>query len=162
MAVYCEESDVVLKAGQEAVDLRRDDPGASDSLDASIEEASSWIDFYLIQRYPDTSFADNRWVKYACVTLTLYFYCQRRLESVPSSIEAQYKRLIEVLGKILSGASGYKVPGLAERKVSAPVLSQPRVILWPYPRVVTQRQQSTGRPEGYPQRNDPTEPPPLT
>lgn len=159
MAVYCTRSDLSHRASEEAVDLRLDDDATDDSITATIDDASAEIDLYLDPNYDASTYAANRWVKYACVTVALYYLCERRLESVPASAAARYKRQMEQLERVRTGK--LRVPGLAAKKQLAPVLSQPRVSLWPYPRAVNQRGNATGKPAGYTPKDDPLEPPQL-
>jgi hypothetical protein len=160
VAVYVTQTDLEKRAGAQAVSLRLDDDPAA--VTEAIADGCAEVDFYLAPRYDPAAaaFAANSWVRRAAVVACLVTLCERRLNSVPKALAAEWERWQAKLELIRTGAA--IVPGLAQRKGDVPVLSQPRVRLWPYPRTLTERGRSTGHPAGYPLRDDNLEPPNFT
>ncbi len=158
-SAYCTRTDVETRVSALGVSLRIDDDtnGASQTLRVTdcIQDASAWVDFYCGARYDPAALATSDWVKFRTRDLAIMALCSRRLNSIPKVVQTLYDEAIEALKQIQ--LQQVPIPGLAMRKNSAPVLSQPRPILFPYPYTAIERSRSTGKPAGYTQRNDPYE-----
>jgi phage gp36-like protein len=135
--------------------LRIDDSGAS-TADA-IADASEWVYFYCGTRYSDAALLTSNWIKYRTRDIAVLFLCARRLNAIPKAAQALYDAAIAALEKVQAGT--LNIAGVPLRKSAGPVISQPRVQLWPTPHTVIERNRSTGQPAGYTPRDDPYEPP---
>lgn len=152
---YCADADLNARLSSAGVTLRTDDAGAS-TADA-IADASEWVFFYCGTRYTDAVLLTSNWIKYRTRDIAVCLLCARRLNAVPKSAEKIYDAAIAALEKVQAGTMN--IPGLPLRKSAGPVISQPRVQLWPTPHTVIERTRSTGQPAGYSQRDDQYESP---
>ena len=155
MSVYCQKTDLETRISALGVSLRIDDTNDAAVIDC-ITDASSWVDYYCLGRYTTEVLFTSAWIKYRTRDIAIYYLCLRRLNPAPKAVEQNYETAIKELTRIQSGEA--TIPGLPVRKSAAPVLSQPRTVMFPYPYTAIERNRSTGNPTGYPQRNDPNEP----
>lgn len=161
-SAYCSQADIESRISTLGVSLRIDDGSGAAAIAMitdCINDASEWVNFYCGQRYTPEVLATSQWVKYRTRDIAIFNLCFRRLNAIPKSVQLA----LDLCNKALEAVQLGKVviPGLATRKSAAPVLSQPRVIMFPYPYTAIERNRSTGTPAGYTQRNDPFETPVL-
>lgn len=152
---YCTSQNIQDRLSLSGVNLRIDD--APTVITAVIKNASTKINFYCFGKYTADVLAANDWVAERCTDIATYILCKRRGNPCPESVKDDYNEAIQLLELIRAGVA--QIPDAAQRKGQSPVLSQPRVKLYPVPESVIERNRSTGTPANYPQRNDPFEPP---
>lgn len=112
-----------------------------------IDRASIKVDTYCRARYEPALMASNDWVISHASTIGAVLLCRRRGNNVPRSIQDEYDETMEELKAVAAGT--LNIPGLAERREAAPVLSNVHTQLRPHPHTVVDRDQSTGKAEGY-------------
>lgn len=136
------------------VALRIDDV-PPDTLGDVIGEASSIIDEYAATIYTQASLQTSNLIYYKATDIAMYLLCERRGNPAPMSVGARYERAMEFLAKVQVGQ--VRVWDAVERKVSAPTMSNLRVILRPYNRSVVESGvlRSTGTVTQYTQNRDP-------
>jgi phage gp36-like protein len=122
-----------------------DDPTTQTDV---LESAAVEVNGYLQLNYDPDQLAASNWVRFKTRDVAVYLLCLRRNMPPPQSVQARYDKAIEDLEKVQAG--GMRVPDVAERKANVPVLSNQRVTLTPFPRVVNVPGKSTGKPENYP------------
>lgn len=152
---YCTVQNIQDRLSLVGVTLRVDDDPTV--VDAVIKNASTKINFYCFGKYSPEVLAANDWVTERCTDIATCILCKRRGNPCPQSVADDFDAAIADLQLIRTGAA--QIPDAAQRKGQCPVLSQPRVKLYPVPESVIERNRSTGNPQNYPQRNDPFEPP---
>jgi hypothetical protein len=153
---YCVAADVIALAGELAVDLRSDDvPDLDAHIDAAISASSSRIDFYCA-RYSETELAANRWVKGAAALLAVRWICQRRLNDVPASIEAEWEERRAELQAILDRKA--EVPRAARSRRPITVTNSVVDLNRRNNQVRVDRNRSTGVANDYKRPTDPTAP----
>lgn len=147
---YCTWPDVTNRIGAEGAEFRIDDDPATqaDVLQSAAIEANG----YLQPRYEPATLAQSNWVRFKVRDIAVYLLCLRRNMPPPASVEDRYKAALEAFARIEAGTS--RVPDVYENKASVPVLSNQRVTLTPFPRVVTVTGKSTGTAEDYTQHTD--------
>lgn len=154
-ALYCTVDDLKDRMGELGVELRIDDlPPSDDQVGASIKRASRKIDMYASLRY-GAGLANSAVITDMCADLAIAALCRRRGNPVPESVAEEEAFWLNELEQIRRGL--VYLPDAAELRVNGPVLSKQRVVLRPYPAIVTERRDSTGIAEGYKQQRDPYE-----
>lgn len=148
---YCSQNDIINRLSADGVTYRTDDNPPT-TLGDVIVDAGTQIDEHLFFLYDPNQLVQSDWVRERAADIASYLLCERRGNPVPPGIAAKYERTMERLEKIRLGLLA--VPNLPIRKEQAPVLSNVRVRLDPFPRVVVERSNSTGTPEGYQQNTD--------
>jgi hypothetical protein len=152
VAVYCTSADVVSRLSQAGVDSRTDDdPAAPAFLNDCTDRASATVDEHCLVHYSAANLGASRWVNKVCTDLAAVEVCRRRGNPVPAALEKEAERVLARLELVRKGL--LEIPEVGKKKSEAPVLSNVRVRLDPFPRVVVERAVSTGTPEGY-NRND--------
>lgn len=149
--LYCTIKDLENRLSAEGVSARSDDE-PPDDLGDCINDASTQIDEHLYFLYDPAQLATSDWVRQRCADVAAFLLCERRGNPPPVGIAKKYERAMERLEMVQLGQLA--VPALPVRKELAPVLSNVRVRLDPFPRVVVERSHSTGTPEGYQQNTD--------
>ncbi|WP_020475713.1 phage protein Gp36 family protein [Zavarzinella formosa] len=145
------------RIGQLGADLRIDDDSLS--LDDVIADATTEAKGYVSRLYSDDALASSNWIELKVRDIAAYFLCLRRLNDAPPSAKLAYDKAIADLEKIQSGET--QIPDAAMTKQAAPVLTNQRLRLWPFPNIVNVPSRSTGNPEGYYSHDDPTDVDPL-
>lgn len=148
---YCSQNDLLNRLSADGVNYRIDD-NPPVALGDVIIDASSQIDEHLFFLYDPTQLVQSDWVRERCADIAAYLLCERRGNPVPPGIEAKFVRTMDRLEKVRCGQLA--VPNLPVLKSLAPVLSNVRIQMWPWPRVVVEPSNSTGTPAGYPQSQD--------
>lgn len=149
---YCTQNDITNRLSVDGVTYRTDDDPPTDLGDV-IVDACSQVDEYLFSQYDPIQLAQSDWVRSRAADIAAYLLCERRGNPVPPGIAAKFERTLERLERVRLGV--ICVPNLPMRKELAPVLSNVRVVLTPWPHTVVERNNSTGKPTGYDQHNDP-------
>ncbi len=149
--LYCQQTDVQNRLSADGVNYRIDDVPPS-TLGDVLTDASTQIDEHLFFLYDPAQLATSDWVRERCADIAACLLCERRGNPVPPGIQAKYERTMNRLEKIRLGLLA--VPNLPIRKEMAPVLSNVRIRLDPFPRTVVERANSTGNPQGYNQHLD--------
>jgi len=147
---FCEWSDVQNRLSAAGANLRvDDDPAARDEvlIDATVEVMQ-----YTFLLYSEAALANSNWVNRKTRDVACWYAASRRANPVPKSIQALYEKAIKDLENVQVGA--FLIPDAPMRKNAAPVLSNQRVAMYPFPRVVTATGKSTGTQEGYTPFND--------
>jgi phage gp36-like protein len=90
-------------------------------IDDCIEQASAEIAMLAGQRYLLTDLATHPLVQAWATTFAIYFLCQRRGNSIPTSLGDEFNRISTILEKIVTGEM--KLPGLDEFTGIRPTLS---------------------------------------
>lgn len=151
---YCTWDDVVGRLGADGADRRTDDdPSRRTDL---LRRATVKVNEYLLRLYSATALANSDWVREACADVAAYYACGRRNNPAGKTIATQYEETLASLKEMGSGVR--PLPDAAQRKASAPVLSNQRVQLSPVPHTVTVPGTSTGTPAGYSQHRDAFDP----
>lgn len=153
ITLYCSWTDVINRLGAEGADYRIDDDPTTQT--DVLESAAVEVNGYLQLNYDPDQLVNSNWVRFKTRDIAVYLLCLRRNSPPPQSVEARYEKAIADLEKVQAGA--VKVPDIYERKANVPVLSNQRVSLWPFPRVVTVAQKGTGKAEDYAQFQDSTD-----
>ncbi len=148
---YCSLTDLQNRLSADGVTYRTDDDPPTLYGDVIID-ASSQIDEHLYFLYDPTQLALSDWVRERCADLAAYLLCERRGNPPPPGIASKYERAMDRLEKVRLGQLA--VPNLPVMKSMAPVLSNCRIQLFPWPRVVVEPSNSTGTPAGYVQFQD--------
>lgn len=149
---FCQWSDVTDRLSQVGGSLRvDDDPTTRDQvlIDATVEVLQRT---YLL--YDSTALTNSNWVNRKTRDIACWFACTRRGNPAPKSVQAAYEAALKELDVVQTGA--IQIFDAAMRKASAPVLSNQRVAMYPFPRVVTDIGKSTGTQENYTPFNDRT------
>ncbi len=155
---YCAAADVTALAGEMAVELRTDDladPLDDDFITDAIDYASGRIDFYC-SRYAQAELAANRWVKGVAVLIALRKLCQRRLNSVPDAVEAEWEERRAELELVQKGQG--QVPGAAASRRALAVTNYTVDLRRRNNQVRVDRSRSTGVAKDYLRPTDPTAP----
>jgi phage gp36-like protein len=150
-AAYCTQNDITNRLSADGITYRTDDNPPT-ALGDVITDAGTTIDEYLFFLYDPVQLATSDWVRERAADIATYLLCERRGNPVPPGIAAKYERTVEKLEQVRLGQRA--VPNLPIRKEQAPVLSNVRVRLDPFPRVVVEPSNSTGKPQGYDQHRD--------
>ncbi len=148
---YCSQTDLQNRLSADGITYRTDD-GPPTSLGDVIVDASTQIDEHLFFLYDPVQLATSDWVRERCADIASYLLCERRGNPVPPGIARKYERAMDRLEQIRLGLLA--VPNLPIRKEMAPVMSNVRIRLDPFPRTVVERNNSTGTPQGYDQHQD--------
>lgn len=151
---YCAQADIQNRLSTTGVNLRVDDTPPT-TLGDVLNNAASIIDEHCRLSYDPATMVTSEWVKQRATDVAAYLLCTRRGNPAPGSIEALYTRTMARLEQVRLGV--VQIPDIPARKNMAPVLSNQRVKLTPFPHVVTERNRSTGTPAGYDQHTDPQE-----
>ena len=150
---YITSAELQLEMSASGISLRVDDDSTATAQ--AIADASIEADGYALLRYNRTVLAASDWYKLKVKHIAQFMLATRRLNPCPQSAQIKYGKAIADLEKVQSGLVNIcDAPG---RKEEAPVLSNQRVRVVPFPRTVTERGRSTGQPEGYTQHDDSTD-----
>lgn len=150
ITLYCSWADVTNRIGTGGADDRVDDDPTTQT--DVLESAAVEVNGYLQLNYEPSQLATSNWVRFKTRDVAVYLLCLRRNAPPPQSVQAMYEKAIADLEKVQAGL--LRVPDVYERKANVPVLSNQRVTLSPFPRVVNVPQKGTGNPEDYPAHND--------
>jgi phage gp36-like protein len=158
-ATYCTLGELQATLSAAGVNLRvDDDPAVYVEI---IQEASSWLETYLMPHYTSADMAGNRWCKYACADLAVLLLSERRANAVPKTARRKAGRKLRMLERVALGQM--QVPGLVRRRSSVPTVGVPRTTVGPYGTVTTiDRYRGTARrspPRDYTPPRDILEPP---
>lgn len=148
---YCTANDIYNRLSQDGVTYRTDDIPPT-TLGDVIGDASAIIDEHCYFLYDPVNLQGVDWVRHRTADIATFLLCERRGNPVPQSIARKYEYAMDRLQKIQLGIR--QIPGVPVRKSAAPVMSNVRVRLDPFPRVVVERSNSTGTPENYSQNTD--------
>lgn len=151
---YCSWDDVAGRIGADGADRRVDDD-PSRKADV-LRRSTVTVNGYLLPLYSATALAASDWVREATADIAAYYAGGRRNNPAGRTLTAQYEEVVAQLKLMQKGA--IPLPDVAQRKASAPVLSNQRVQLSPVPHTVTVPGTSTGTPQGYSQHADNTDP----
>lgn len=154
VTTYCTWTDVTNRISADAAALRVDDASAAAQADI-LETASVEVNGYLQLNYDVSTLVLSNWVKFKTRDIAVYLLCLRRNHPVPVSVVALYEKAVKDLEKCQLGQM--RLPDVPEGKANVPVLSNQRVTLSPFPRVVTTNpttHRSTGKQEDYIPNND--------
>lgn len=149
--LYCALQDVQNRLSADGVTYRTDDSPPT-LLGDVLTDASSQIDEHLYFLYDPAQLVTSDWVRERTADIATFLLCERRGNPVPVGIAAKFERTMDRLEKIRLGLMA--VPNLPVRKEMAPVLSNVRVQLVPFPHTVVERSNSTGTPQGYTSHDD--------
>lgn len=130
----------------------RIDDAPDDSSDGDcIDEASQEIYEYCLERYEESDLASSQIVARWAANLGAFFFCKRRANTPPQSIQARYDAIIKKLERVQR--DNLNIADIPQKKANVPVLSNVRVKLGPrIPHTVVVGTRSTGTAEGYPQQ----------
>lgn len=133
--------------GTLGMDLRLDDsPDAANDLQDAIDVGTSDLDFYL-SRYAAADIADSVWAQWHATYFAVRFLCERRLNEVPTGLEAACERRMVELTKIQEGKA--KAPRMPNTRRPIAV-SNYNVDLRKFNnKIRTDRSQSTGVAQDY-------------
>ena len=155
----CTWEDITDRIGQAGAALRVDDDPST--MNSVLVRATVKVLGYLFLNYHDANsgtingLAASNWVKEATADVGAYLLCKRRAHTVPSSIADDYKERITELKQLMYCQT--QLPDVAQSKANVPVMSNQRITLWPFPRVVSVEGKSTGNAENYDQFTDTTD-----
>lgn len=149
---YCSVADIQNRLSADGIEYRTDDEPPS-LLGDVIVDACSQVDEYLFAQYDPAQLAQSDWVRQRAADIAAFLLCERRGNPPPPGIAAKFERAMDKLERVRLGV--ICVPNLPMRKELAPVLSNVRVVLTPWPHTVVERSNSTGTPAGYDQHEDP-------
>jgi phage gp36-like protein len=133
---YCTQADLTNRLSADGVAYRTDDvpPGV---LGDVLAEAATVIDEYCRLGYDPTNLAQSDWVTKRATDIAAFMLCQRRGNPVPPGVAQKYERTLERLELVRLGR--LSIPDAPGRRNQVPVLSNLRVRLDPFPRVVVDR-----------------------
>lgn len=149
---YCSQNDIQNRLSADGIIYRTDDEPPT-LLGDVINDASSQIDEYLFAQYDPAQLATSDWVRQRTADIATFLLCERRGNPVPPGTAGKFERAMDKLERVRLGL--ISVPNLPMRKELAPVLSNVRINLLPWPHTVVERSNSTGTPAGYTQHEDP-------
>lgn len=150
ITTYCTWPDVTNRLSAAGAAFRvDDDPSTKTDV---LESAAIEVNGYLQLRYGTTALAASNWVRFKTRDVAVYLLCLRRNHPVPKSVQARYDAAVEQMEQVAAGM--LNLPDVAEPKENAPVLSNQRVTMWPFPRPQNVEGTSTGTREGYTPHND--------
>lgn len=141
------------RAGQMGVDLRIDDDIGS--IDETIKDATIEALGYVSRLYSVDSLTSSNWMEMKVRDIAVYFLSIRRGNPAPESVQAMYEKAISDLTAVQNGTA--QIYDAAMSKMAAPVLTNQRVNVFPFPNIVNVQSRSTGNPDGYTPHNDPTD-----
>lgn len=145
--MYCGINDVVNVLSQDGVDYRTLDTPPT-QYGGVIDEASSIIEQYCLRLYDPSTLAQTRWITYKCANIASFLLCERAGNPAPPGIAEKNQRAMDALVQVQTGYQ--QVPGAGQRRTCAPVLSNVRAQLWPFPRTVVEvNRSSVQRPSDY-------------
>lgn len=137
----------------DGTDDRIDDD--TDSINDCLLNATLEVQSYLLGLYSDAALRASEWVALRTTDLALWHVCARRANPVPGSVQACYDRAIADLVRFSTGHP--QIPNTPMLRSTAPVVTNQRVSLWPFPHLVNIPSQSTSKREGYPSNDDRTD-----
>jgi phage gp36-like protein len=155
--VYTTRDKIARRISQLGIDALTDDD--VDSINGAIEDATTEVNGYMFILYDATRLAASQWIQMRATDLAVLFISSRRNNPAPQEAVRRYERALKELE--LYGSGARPLPDAAMRKSAAPVLSNQRVRMQPFPHVVTERSQSTGDPAGFVGNDDPADVDPL-
>ena len=136
-----------------AVEDRTDDD--SDAINDCLLNATLDVQGYLLGLYSDNALRASEWVTLRTTDIALWYLCARRGNPVPGPIQACYDRAIADLVRFSKGTP--QIPNTPMLRSTAPVVTNQRVSLWPFPHIVNIPSQSTSKREGYTSNDDRTD-----
>jgi phage gp36-like protein len=157
LTTYCTQSDLVNRLSADGIAYRTDDvPPAA--LGDVLAEAATVIDEHCRLAYDPASLAQSDWVQQRATDIAAFMLCQRRGNPVPPGVAQKYERTLERLELVRKGQLA--IPDAPGRRNQVPVMSNLRVRLDPFPRVVVERYSgpTRERPKDYTQATDYAEP----
>lgn len=143
--LYCTTTDLVNRMSAEGVQYRIDDDPPT-ALGDVLAEAADTVDEHCWTMYSQAALAGSSWIKERCADIAAYLLCERRGNPVPPGIAQKHDRTLKKLERVQLGL--LQVPFLAVLRTAVPIMSQPRIRLDPFPRVVIEKSRSTGKVEG--------------
>lgn len=138
--LYCGIGDVINVLTQDGVDYRTLDTPPT-QYGGVIDEASSIIEEYCLRLYTPAVLSGARWVTWKCANIAAYLLCERAGNPPPPGITAKHERAMASLEKVQNGNT--QIPGASQIRTCAPVLSNVRVRLDPFPRTVVEPNRSS-------------------
>lgn len=151
--VYCSRTDIDNVLSEKGVDLRADDSPPTELGDV-LDEAASIIDQKCTQRYTVQSLQDSRIIRHWSKWIAAFLLCKRRNNDASNALGEEYDRVMKELDGIAAGK--FTLGDAVARRPSLPGMSNPRVIMNPWPHVVVEKRTSTGLPpQDYRQKKDP-------
>lgn len=151
---YCTQNDLDNEIGAAAVAALTDDSPPTTLRDC-IREASTVIDARLRMLYLPSLMAASDWVIIRARVFASAALFRCRGNPIPAGLMAKVQRYEKDLDAVMVGRQ--QIPDCAPIKANAPVMSNVRVRLDPFPRAVVERGISTGNPSGYAVNADLTE-----
>lgn len=149
MAEYCDTDDLLDRLSAAGVIDRADDTPPSHLGDV-IARASRKVDQFAFLLYRNR-LAASAWVRDVTADIAAHLLCRRR--GNPSVYKAEYDEALVALRRVQLGV--LQVPDIAMHRELVPTVSNLRVRLDPFPRVVVERRRSAGPPvEDYRQHYD--------
>jgi phage gp36-like protein len=155
--VYTDRAQIQGRVSTVGTALRLDDNAGA--ITQVIEEATTEVNGYCLLLYSAAQLAASYWVRQRATDIAVWFLCARRNNPPPKVVQQRYEKALEDLERVRLGV--LVIPDAAQSKAAAPVLSNQRVRLWPFPHVVTEPSQSTGTPTGYTGNEDPVDIDPI-
>lgn len=153
MSSYCDRDDIEDVLSATGVDLRIDD-NPPDTLGEVIERASADVFQYCGQIYTDANILNSNFIRYKCADIATFYLCERRGNAVPAPLFRRYQEGMEFLKRVAKGQE--RITGIPMKSSNAPTFTKQRVVLRPYPNIVTERQNSTDAPnKSTPRHDDP-------
>lgn len=141
------------RLSSQAVDDRIDDDPSA--IDECILLATLEIKGYLSGLYSENSLGASAWVQMHATTIALWYLCGRRGNPIPTSVQLAYENTKLALEKAMGGYP--PIPDAPMRRSAAPVITNQRVSLAPFPHLVNLPSTSTSKREGYPPNDDRTD-----
>lgn len=92
-----------------------------------IVQAKEEIDRFALMRYSETGLASSSLINRWATTLATYFLCLRRGNPIIDSLKSEFDRIMEVLEKVATGATGGILPGVPLRGDLRPSMSNLQV-----------------------------------
>jgi phage gp36-like protein len=119
--VYCTEAELQrfmsTNASIDFADHDDDNAADTDVINDCINQATEEIDMWATERYAQAQLSSSNLVSRWCVVMAARFLCQRRMNSVPSSLEEEFQRLTDLKDGILPhiATGGLNIPGINVR-----------------------------------------------
>lgn len=145
ITALCSSSDVQKILSSVGLSLRIDDDATATTW--AIEEASVDVYGFAALQYEEADLVASNWITRIAARLAAWYVCIRRGNPVPKSIDRIKESAWEQLEQVETGKK--KIPDAPMRKELAPVLSNLRVKMRPFPRTQVEVNRSTGTAEGY-------------
>lgn len=153
LTLYCSQVDLTNRLSADGITYRTDDTPPTSLRDA-LGEAATIIDEHCRTAYDPAALAASDWVRHRATDIAAWCLTQGRGNPAPPGVQTRYERTMKALELVRVGSLA--IPDIAARRDLAPVLSNMRIRLDPFPRSVVEpnRSSSRGRPKDYAQNVD--------